>query len=40
VREMFVRQVLARFDGNQTETAASLGVGLRTLQRMLKKYDI
>ena len=40
VREMFVRQVLARFEGNKTETAASLGVSLRTLQRMLKKYDI
>ena len=40
VEEMFVRQTLARLDGNQTETAAVLGISLRTLQRKLKKYDI
>ena len=39
-REMFVRHTLARFDGDRIETAASLGVSLRTLQRMLKKYGV
>ena len=40
VREMFVRQTLARLDGDRTEAVSVLGVSLRTLQRMLKKYDI
>ena len=40
VREMFVRQTLARLDGDRTEAASALGVSLRTLQRMLKKYNI
>ena len=40
VREMFVRQTLERLDGDRTEAASVLGVSLRTLQRMLKKYDI
>lgn len=30
----------ARLDGDRTEAASVLGVSLRTLQRMLKKYDI
>ena len=40
VREMFVRQTLERLDGDRAEAASVLGVSLRTLQRMLKKYDI
>ena len=40
VEEMFVRQTLARLDGDRVETAAVLGISLRTLQRKLKKYDI
>ncbi len=35
--------ILSRFNemrGNKTHTAKSLGIGLRTLQRKLKKYGV
>ena len=40
MEEMFVRKTLAWLDGNRTETAKMLGIGRRTLQRMLKRYNI
>ncbi len=40
VEEMFIRDTLARLDGNRTKTADTLGIGIRTLQRKLKKYNI
>ena len=36
----FIRETLARFDGNRTKTAEVLGIHTRTLQRKLTKYDI
>ncbi len=36
----FIRETLAGFDGNRTKTAEALGIGIRTLQRKLKKYEI
>ena len=40
MEEMFVRKTLAWLDGNRTETAKMLGIGRRTLQRMLKRYSV
>lgn len=36
----FIRETLARFDGNRTKTAEVLGIHTRTLQRKLTKYKI
>ena len=40
MEEAFVRETLAWLDENRTETAKVLGIGRRTLQRKLKKYNI
>ena len=40
MEETFVRKTLAWLDGNRTKTAKMLGIGRRTLQRMLKRYNI
>ena len=40
MEEAFVRETLAWLDGNRTEAAKVLGIGRRTLQRKLKRYDI
>lgn len=40
MEEMLIRETLAWFDGNRTKTAKALGIGIRTLQRKLKKYNI
>ena len=40
MEEAFVRKTLAWLGGNRTETAKVLGIGRRTLQRKLKKYNI
>ena len=40
MEEAFVRETLAWLGGNRTETAKVLGIGRRTLQRKLKKYNI
>lgn len=40
MEETLIRKTLAWFDGNRTKTARALGIGIRTLQRKLKKYNI
>jgi len=40
MEETFVRETLAWIDGNRTKTAKMLGIGRRTLQRKLKRYNI
>ena len=40
MEEAFIRETLAWFDGNRTKTARALGIGIRTLQRKLKEYNI
>ena len=40
MEETFVRETLAWLDGNRTEAAKVLGIGRRTLQRKLKRYNI
>lgn len=40
MEETLIRKTLAWFDGNRTKTAKALGIGIRTLQRKLKKYNI
>ena len=40
MEETFVRKTLAWLDGNRTEAAKVLGIGRRTLQRKLKRYNI
>ena len=40
MEKTFVRKTLAWLDGNRTETAKVLGIGRRTLQRKLKRYNI
>lgn len=40
MEETFIRATLASLDGNRTETARVLEIGIRTLQRKLKEYDI
>ncbi len=40
MEEAFVRETLAWLDGNRTEAAKVLGIGRRTLQRKLKRYNI
>ena len=40
MEEAFVRETLAWLGGNRTEAAKVLGIGRRTLQRKLKKYNI
>ena len=38
MEETFICKTLARLNGNRTKTAEMLGIGIRTLQRKLKKY--
>lgn len=38
VEETFICKTLAWLDGNRTKTAERLGIGIRTLQRKLKRY--
>ena len=38
MEETFICTTLARLNGNRTKTAEALGIGIRTLQRKLKKY--
>lgn len=40
VEETFICKTLAWLDGNRTRTANMLGIGIRTLQRKLKKYGV
>ena len=40
MEETFIHKTLASLDGDRRETAAVLGISLRTLQRKLKKYSI
>ncbi len=40
MEETFVCKTLAWLDGNRTEAAKVLGIGRRTLQRKLKRYNI
>ena len=40
MEEKFIRATLAWLDGNRTKTARVLGIGIRTLQRKLKKYGL
>lgn len=40
MEEAYIRETLVRFDGNRTKTAQVLEIGIRTLQRKLKKYDV
>lgn len=40
MEETFVCETLAWLEGNRTEAAKVLGIGRRTLQRKLKKYNI
>lgn len=40
MEETFICKTLARLNGNRTKTAETLGIGIRTLQRKLKKYDV
>ena len=40
MEEKFIRATLAWLDGNRTETAKVLKIGIRTLQRKLKKYRV
>ena len=37
MEETFISKTLAWLDGNRTKTASMLGIGIRTLQRKLKK---
>lgn len=39
MEEAFIRTTLEWLDGNRTKTAETLGIGIRTLQRKLKKYN-
>ena len=40
MEEKLIRTTLAWLDGNRTKTANVLGIGIRTLQRKLKKYGV
>jgi len=40
VEETFICKTLAGLGGNRTKTAEQLGIGIRTLQRKLKKYGV
>lgn len=40
IEETAIRATLRHFNGNRTKTAAALKIGIRTLQRKLKKYGI
>ena len=40
MEEKFIRATLTWLDGNRTETAKVLKIGIRTLQRKLKKYGV
>ena len=35
-----IRRTLTRHDGNRTHAARTLHIGVRTLQRKIKHYDI
>lgn len=39
IRLRAIRDRLKMFNGNKTHTAKSLGIGVRTLQRILKEAD-
>lgn len=40
MEEKLIRDTLVWLDGNRTKTARVLGIGIRTLQRKLKKYGV
>ena len=40
MEETCIRTTLAQLNGNRTKTAETLGIGIRTLQRKLKKYNV
>ena len=40
MEETFIRDTLVWLDGNRTKTSQVLEIGIRTLQRRLKKYDV
>ena len=40
MEQTFISKTLAWLDGNRTKTASMLGIGIRTLQRKLKKYGV
>ena len=40
MEETFIRETLARLNGNRTKTSQVLEIGIRTLQRKLKKYGV
>ena len=40
MEEVYTLDTLAWLDGNRTKTADMLGIGIRTLQRKLKKYGV
>ena len=40
MEETFICKTLAGLNGNRTRTAEMLGIGIRTLQRKLKKYGV
>ena len=40
MEETFIRATLAWLDENRTKTAEVLGIGVRTLQRKLKRYGV
>jgi DNA-binding NtrC family response regulator len=39
IEKSTVLERLERFSGNRTQTAVSLGISVRTLQRRLKRWD-
>lgn len=39
VKDLFVKAVLDQNSQNRTQTAKSLKIGIRTLQRYLKKFE-
>lgn len=38
IEKTVILSMLARHDNNKTHTARTLGIGIRTLQRKIKKY--
>ncbi len=40
MEETFICKTLTRLNENRTKTADMLGIGIRTLQRKLKKYGV
>ena len=39
VEKLHILKTLEELNGNRTHTAKALGIGIRTLQRKLKKYE-